>query len=86
MSRFGGPYLAGETFTATDAFFAPVAFRVQSYGLVLDPVAAGYVTHLLDLSSMRSWYADALNEKFRDEPHEREIREQGTVQADFRAA
>jgi glutathione S-transferase len=28
---FGGPFLAGSQFTAVDAFFAPVVFRVQSY-------------------------------------------------------
>jgi len=34
LTRFGGPYLAGPAFTAVDAFFAPVAFRIQTYGLV----------------------------------------------------
>ncbi len=33
LSRFGGPYLAGDRFTAVDAFFAPVAFRIRTYGL-----------------------------------------------------
>ena len=32
LARFGGPFLAGDSFTAVDAFFAPVAFRFQSYG------------------------------------------------------
>jgi len=86
LDRSGGPFLAGEAFTAVDAFFAPVAFRVQTYGLTLDPIAAGYVTRLLELPSMRSWYADALRERFRDEPHEHDTLEQGTVLADFRAA
>ena len=35
LTRFGGPFLAGDHFTAVDAFFAPVAFRAQSYGLSL---------------------------------------------------
>ena len=33
LQRFGGPFLAGAQFTAADAFYAPVAFRVQTYGL-----------------------------------------------------
>ena len=30
LRRFGGPFLAGNSFTAVDAFFAPVAFRILS--------------------------------------------------------
>jgi glutathione S-transferase len=37
LQRFGGPFLAGATFTGVDAFFAPVAFRVQSYLLSSAP-------------------------------------------------
>ena len=29
LARFGGPFLAGPRFTAVDAFFAPVASRIQ---------------------------------------------------------
>ena len=35
FKRFGGPFLAGNSFGAVDAFFCPVAFRVQTYGLAL---------------------------------------------------
>src|SRR6202034_2226410 len=31
LQRFGGPFLAGGAYTAVDAFFSPVAFRIQSY-------------------------------------------------------
>jgi hypothetical protein len=34
---------------------------------------------------MRDWYRDALKEKFRDEPHEVELAEKGTVLEDLRA-
>ncbi|MFX8708231.1 glutathione S-transferase C-terminal domain-containing protein, partial [Acinetobacter baumannii] len=33
LARFGGPWLAGDRFTAADAFYAPVAFRIRTYGL-----------------------------------------------------
>ena len=35
LTRFGGPFLAGASFTAVDAMFAPVVFRAQTYGLAL---------------------------------------------------
>jgi glutathione S-transferase len=85
LSRFGGPFLAGNTFTAVDAFFAPVAFRVQTYGLKLDAAANGYASHLLALPSMRSWYDAALKETFRDLAHEEEARKTGTWLEDLRA-
>jgi glutathione S-transferase len=84
LKRFGGPFLAGATFTAADAFFAPVAFRIQTYGLSVDPVAQGYVGRLLERESLRNWYADALREPWRDLPHEAEITQVGTLLQDFR--
>jgi glutathione S-transferase len=85
LRRFGGPFLTGKSFTAADAFFAPVAFRIRTYGLSLAPVAADYAQRLLGLASMRDWNADALKEKFRDEPHEAELAHIGTVLEDLRA-
>jgi glutathione S-transferase len=85
LTRFGGPFLAGRTFTAVDAFFAPVAFRIQSYGLPLDGAAPAYATRVLNLTSMREWYADALKEVIRDPPHEREMLENTTLLEDLRA-
>jgi glutathione S-transferase len=84
LSRFGGPFLAGERFTAVDAFFAPVAFRVQTYGLQLGRAASAYAQRLLELNSMREWYAAALAETFRETAHEEEARRLGTWLADFR--
>lgn len=85
LQRFGGPFLAGNTFTAVDAFFAPVAFRIQTYALTLDAAAAAYAARLRDLPGMKSWYADGLKERFRDEPHETEILQVSTVLEDLRA-
>jgi glutathione S-transferase len=85
LRRFGGPYLAGDAFGAVDAFFAPVAFRIQSYALTLQPDGAAYAARLLELASMRDWYAAALAEPMRDLPHEAEIRDMGAVVDDLRA-
>jgi len=86
LERFGGPFLAGEKFTAVDAFFAPVAFRIQTYGLQLQPDAAAYAERLRALPSMQSWYGDALAETLRDWPHEEETKRLGTWLEDLRAA
>jgi len=86
LRRFGGPYLAGESFTAVDAFYAPVAFRVQTYGLALDTSAEAYVDHLLGDRAMREWYADALQETLRDQAHDDEIAQCGELLEDLRAS
>ena len=85
LRRFGGPYLAGAAFTAVDAFFAPVVFRIQTYGLKLDVAADAYAARLLGLESMQAWYSAGLKETVRDLPHEREILQVGTVLQDTRA-
>ena len=85
LRRFGGPFLAGQAFTAVDAFYAPVAFRIQTYDLTLDTAAAAYAQRLLDTRAMRGWYGDALKETVRDEPHEEEISRMGKVLEDLRA-
>jgi glutathione S-transferase len=85
LDRFGGPFLAGASFTAVDAFFAPVAYRVQTYGLKLSPRAAAYAQRLLEVPAMRQWYAAALAENFRDAPHEAEMLELASVIEDLRA-
>jgi len=83
-NRFGGPYLAGDEFTAADAFFAPVAFRVQSYGLPLGGVAQAYVELLLGHGAMQEWYEAALAEPWREDAHESEASASGTILADHR--
>jgi glutathione S-transferase len=85
LARFGGPFLAGSVFTAADAFYAPVAFRVQTYGLNLPGVAGEYARRLLDLPALKSWYVAALQEPWRDEAHEIEVFEAGTVLQDLRS-
>jgi glutathione S-transferase len=85
LDRHGGPYLAGAAFTAVDAFFAPVAFRIQTYGLVVDGAAGAYAARLLALAPMVQWYEAALREPWRDASHDAEIGRAGTCLADLRA-
>lgn len=84
LNKFGGPFLTGEKFTAVDAFYAPVAFRVQTYNLTLSQQAMGYVNHLLALPAMQTWYEEALAEPWRDKPHDEELYELVDILEDFR--
>lgn len=85
LERFGGPFLAGDRFTAADAFFAPVAFRVRTYGLDVGPVARGWVEHMLALPAMRQWEAEGLAETWREESHEADVGAAGRIIEDYRA-
>lgn len=85
LARFGGPFLAGDRFSAADAFFAPVAFRVNSYGLSLSAPAAAYAARLLALPAMGEWLAGALAETQREAGHEADVAAVGSVVEDLRA-
>jgi glutathione S-transferase len=85
LNQFGGPFLAGPAFSAVDAFFAPVVFRIQTYDLRLDATAQAYAARMLELASLRAWYEAALREPWRDLSHEEEIAQYGRVTQDLRA-
>jgi glutathione S-transferase len=84
LDRFGGPFLAGDRFTAVDAFFAPVAFRVQTYDIAVAPRSRAYVQRLLELTAMQAWYTAALAESWREPGHEAESIAAGELLADLR--
>ncbi|MEO6013194.1 MAG: glutathione S-transferase family protein [Devosia sp.] len=86
LLHFGGPFLAGETFTAVDAFFCPVAFRIQTYNPPMGEKAKAYAFRLLTLDPMLDWYKAALREDFREPNHEAETKASGEWTADYRAA
>ncbi len=83
LARFGGPWLAGPEFSAADAFFAPVAFRIRTYGL---DVGAGqaWVDQMLAHPAMLEWEEAALAEEWREITHEEELAATGVVTADYR--
>ena len=84
IDRFGGPYLAGSSFTAVDAFYAPVVFRLQTYGNAPSPATAEYMQTMLALPSMQAWTDAALAEPYREPSHEEELKALGTWTADLR--
>jgi len=85
LARFGGPYLAGNDFSAVDAFFAPVAWRARTYGLDVGKGQA-WVDHIIAHPAMQQWEAEALAESWREEGHEAELRACGSIIADYRTA
>lgn len=84
LKRFGGPFLAGASFTAVDAFYAPVQFRIQTYGLKLGNAAGAYSQRVLALPGMADWQAAGLAEDFRDPEHDEVVRRFGRITADLR--
>ena len=83
LNRFGGPWLAGPAFTLADTFYAPVAFRIRTYGLDVGRGQA-WVDHVLAHPAMQEWERQALAESWREESHEAELAEAGTITADYR--
>ena len=85
LRTHGGPWLAGEAFTAIDAFYAPVAFRVRTYGLDVGGGQA-WVERVIAHPAMQRWEAEALAEPWRENSHEAELAAAGEVIADYRAS
>ena len=83
-TRFGGPFLAGDKFTAADAFFAPVAYRIRTYDLDVGAEGRAWVERMVALPAMREWEEVALAEPWREASHEAELAATGTITADYR--
>lgn len=84
LDRFGGPWLGGARFTALDAFYAPVAYRIRTYGLDVGKGQA-WVDTILAHPAMLEWERAALAESWREEAHEAELATCGAIIADYRA-
>jgi glutathione S-transferase len=85
LQCFGGPFLAGPEFTAADAFYAPVAYRVRTYSIDLSERGQAWVERLLALPAMKDWEAQALAETYREASHEAELAQAGSIIEDRRA-
>jgi glutathione S-transferase len=57
----GGPFLFGA-FSAADAMYAPLATRLDTYSIPVDPATRAYVDAILGLPAFREWRAAALRE------------------------
>ncbi len=54
LAGTGGPWLGGARFSAVDAFYAPVALRLNEYALAA-PGTVDYVDKLLENSVISTW-------------------------------
>jgi len=86
LTRFGGEFLAGAVFTAADAFFCPVAFRVRSYRLPVSDAALAYSERILALPSMIDWDRAAIHESWIERAADEQARSLGSIVADRRGA
>ncbi len=71
LQASGGPFLFGR-FTAADAFFAPVVWRLRNHGIPVSDATQRYIDTLLALPAMQEWTAAALAERdfvVEDEPY-----------------
>jgi glutathione S-transferase len=57
----GGEFLFGA-FSAADCMYAPVATRIASYEIDVDPVSAAYVAAIHRLPAFAAWREAALSE------------------------
>jgi glutathione S-transferase len=57
-----GEFLFGK-FSIADAMFAPVVFRINSYGIPLTGQAKTYFTTMLAVPAMKEWREAAAKEK-----------------------
>ena len=62
LAASGGPYLFGETYCITDAFFAPVISRFRTYGVSLTGAAGSYAKAAWAFEPLQEWYAVAQKE------------------------
>jgi glutathione S-transferase len=56
LKRYGGPFLFGA-FSIADAMYAPVVSRFLTYDVKLAGALQQYAQGVLDLPSMKAWYA-----------------------------
>lgn len=86
LRRFGGPWIAGTQFCTADAFFAPMATRLRTFGIMdwVSAPAREYAGRLLEVPAVKRWVAEALQEQFRNEWKEQDCIRGRKVLADLR--
>ena len=59
LAQFGGGFLAGDTFSVADAFYAPVVLRLDFYGLIgaISASSQAYMARICNLAGVKEWCA-----------------------------
>jgi glutathione S-transferase len=55
LALYGGPYLMGAERSLADAMYAPVATRLLTYHVRIDPISAAYCQAIMALPELREW-------------------------------
>ncbi len=63
LTRFGGPWLAGENISAADAFYVPVALRARTYQLPFSAAAQAWIDRILAHPAIIEWCEAAAKEE-----------------------
>lgn len=63
LTRFGGPWMAGENISAADAFYVPVALRARTYQLPFSAVAQAWIDRILAHPAIIEWCEAAAKEE-----------------------
>jgi glutathione S-transferase len=58
LGEYGGPMLFGD-FSIADAYFAPVCWRIRTYGLPVSEPVQAYMQRVFALHAMRRWESEA---------------------------
>lgn len=59
LARWGGPWLAGDTFCTADAMMAPMCSRYVTYGVELAADSMAFIRRMMESPMMREWMARA---------------------------
>lgn len=68
----GGPWLFGD-YTLADVFFAPVAYRITTYGLPVSDASKAYVAAHLAEPNFMNWRAEALKDTYDPFPYQLDL-------------
>lgn len=55
LDKFGGPWLAGDSFGPVDAYFAPILLRANSYNIQFSQRCEGWVNRMFSLNQLNQW-------------------------------
>jgi glutathione S-transferase len=84
LGNFGGPFLAGEKFTAADAFCPPTIIKINNYNLSVSTETNQYFNKILALPNLKEWIDQAIQEPWKISEYEEMEKDFGRLIRDKR--
>ncbi|WP_444884414.1 glutathione S-transferase N-terminal domain-containing protein [Microbulbifer sp. PSTR4-B] len=84
LGNFGGPFLAGEKFTAADAFYSPTIIKINNYNLSVSTETNQYFNKILALPNLKEWIDQAIQEPWKVSEYEKMEKDIGKIIRDKR--